>query len=56
MRYRAIRVGVNATSIKVPAFGALLMLKFARLASANALVSGKPRPVPPEPQLPDVAA
>ena len=45
----------NATSTSVPAFGALLMVKLARLASASALVSGRPRPVPPEPQLPDVA-
>jgi hypothetical protein len=30
----------------MPAFGALLMLKLARLASANALVSDKASPVP----------
>ena len=49
------RLGGKAISTRVPAFGALLMWKLARLASANALVSGSARPVPPEPQLPDVA-
>src|SRR5260370_41004950 len=43
------RSGGKATSISVPALGALLMRKVARLASASALVSGRPRPVPPGP-------
>ena len=52
------RIGVpgNATSTSVPALTALLMLKVARLASASALVSGRPSPVPPEPKRAEVAS
>src|SRR4029077_13914039 len=52
----ATRPPGNATSTRVPVFTALLILKLARLASASALVSGRPRPVPPEPQRADVAS
>ncbi len=40
----------------MPAFGALEIRKPARLASASALVSGRPKPVPPEPQRAEVAS
>src|SRR5204863_8936028 len=47
----ASRSGGNAISISVPASGALLIRKCAWLASARALVNGRPNAVPPEPQL-----
>src|ERR1019366_7600558 len=40
------RLGGKATSISVPARGTRLMLKIARLASASALVSGRPMALP----------
>jgi hypothetical protein len=40
------RVAGKAISTSVPASIALLIVKLARLASANTLVSGSPRPVP----------
>jgi mannose-6-phosphate isomerase-like protein (cupin superfamily) len=46
----------NVISTSVPASTALLIAKLARLASASALVNGKPKPVPPEPQRVEVAS
>ena len=51
-----LRAAGKAISTSVPALTALLIAKEARLASASALVSGKPSPVPPEPHRVEVAS